>query len=54
MKPKTKAEARDILRKAFAALTPHHKENLRWHAANGTKIACGASAQEYISPDGYG
>jgi hypothetical protein len=44
------------MRAAFARLDDEQRGNLRWHAAEGTRIFCGvpAAREKYISPDGYG
>lgn len=50
----TKKEAKQIVAQAFAALTPRQRGNLRWHAENKTRIACGEHADDYVTPQGYG
>ncbi len=37
----TRRQAIATLRRAFAALPPEQRENLRWHAKNKTRVACG-------------
>lgn len=44
----------EVLATAFAALPLENRENLKWHAENGTRIACGASACEYANVSGWG
>lgn len=50
----TKTEAKQIVSQAFAALTARQRGNLRWHAENGTRVACGEHAEDFVTPSGHG
>ena len=38
----------ETLTKIFRALSPEQKGNLRWHLDHGTRICCGALADEFV------
>ena len=40
-------ESQGVLAEAFLVLSPEQKENLRWHAEQGTRICCGVHAAAY-------
>jgi hypothetical protein len=47
----TRQQAIKEMRAAFARLSPTQRERLRWHAANGTPILCGAFSHLYVSAE---
>ena len=49
-----KTESKDVLVKAFKALTEKQKANLRWHVKQGTTILCGRTAPHYVDGKGGG
>lgn len=44
----------EILVRAFSALNPKQRANLRWHAEHGTPICCGEDAMYYSDGKGAG
>ena len=43
---------KEVMKKVCASLGEQDKENLRWHAENGTKILCGGDALAYLLDGG--
>lgn len=43
-----------VVRAVFADMSARKRANLRYHAKRKTRVACGAWANAFVSPEGFG